>query len=238
MDSDSAQSNFDKDLIQDGYNALNLLDSLDAMDEEDDAQNSRRIIRRRRKATEEDVRRLYTKHLEMHGFPDLLDSRAPEVRYTVNRNEFTKGYYLVDGIYPEWATLVNSFKCLIEPKNLKFKRFQEAARKDVERAFGVLQGRWAILKHSARPFSINKIRRIMYTCVILHNMITEDNARNICGLEEDYLRNRENVPRRTWAERVELQDQVDREMRDRRAHHVLRNNLIEHIWTLSDDYIV
>ncbi|XP_071699222.1 uncharacterized protein [Rutidosis leptorrhynchoides] len=171
-------------------------------------------------------------------FEDLLDGRAPEVRYTINGHEFTKGYYLVDGIYPEWATLVKSFKCPLEPKNIKFKRFQEATRKDGERAFGVLQGRWAILKHPARPYSINKIRRIMYTCVILHNMITEDNERNICGLEEDYLRHQENMPRHTWQERVELQDRVDREMRDRRAHHNLRNNLIEHIWTLPDDYIV
>ncbi|XP_071694797.1 uncharacterized protein [Rutidosis leptorrhynchoides] len=121
---------------------------------------------------------------------DLLDGRAPEVRYTVNGHEFTKGYYLVDDIYPEWATLAKSFKYPIEQKNLKFKRFQEAARKDVERAFGVLQGRWEIIKHPARPFSINKIRRIMYICVILHNMITEENARNICDLEEDYLRNK------------------------------------------------
>ncbi|XP_071712528.1 uncharacterized protein [Rutidosis leptorrhynchoides] len=162
-------------------------------------------------------------------FEDLLDGRTPEGRYNVNWQEFNKGYYLVDGIYPEWATLVKSFKCPIEPKNIKFKRFQEAERKNLERAFGVLQGRWAILKHPARPFSINKIRRIMYTCVILHNMITEDNARNICDLEEDYLRNRENMSRRTWTERVELQDRMSRELRDRRAHHVIRINLIEHI---------
>ncbi|XP_071687480.1 uncharacterized protein [Rutidosis leptorrhynchoides] len=405
-DSDSAESDSDEDLIQECYNTLNLLDSLNAMDEEDEARNSRTIIRRRRlhrdridtgnrlfrdyfsdnptfpgdyfrnrfrmskslfmrighailtynsqprpdyfkffdqrynstaqlgfnifqkctsvirqlaygiapdafdeylhmgastsrdclknyckciihmfsreylrKPTEGEVRRLHAKHLEMHGFPgmlgsldcmhwswkncpvawqghyhrgdhegptimlevvasydmwiwhaffgpagsnndinvlnesdlfeDLLDGRAPEVRYTINTHKFTKGYYLVDGIHPEWATLVKSFKCPLEPKNVKFKRFQEAARKDVERAFGVLQGRWAILKHPARPFSINKIRRIMYTCVILHNMITEDNERNICDLEEDYLRERENMPRRTWTERIALQDRVD-----------------------------
>ncbi|XP_071714395.1 uncharacterized protein [Rutidosis leptorrhynchoides] len=351
-DSDSAESDSDEDLIQEGYNTLNLLDSLDAMDKEDEARNSSTIIRRHRlqrdridtgtrlyndyfsdnptfpgdyfrnryrmskslfirighailsydsqprpdyfkyfdqrydatgqlgfnifqkctsairqlaygiapdaldeKPSEEDVRRLHAKYLEMHGFPagsnndinvlneldlleDLLDGQALEVRYTIDGHKFTKRYYLVDDIYSEWATLVKLFKCPFEPKNVKFKRFQEAARKDVERAFGVLQGRWAILKHPARLFSINKIRRIIYTCVILHNMITEDNERNICDLEEDYLRERENMPRRTWTERVELQDRVDREMRDKRAHHVLRNNLIEHIWTLPDDYIV
>ncbi|XP_071709184.1 uncharacterized protein [Rutidosis leptorrhynchoides] len=53
---------------------------------------------------------------ESNLFEDLLDGRAPEVRYTINGHEFTKGYYLVNDIYPEWATLVKSFKCPLEPK--------------------------------------------------------------------------------------------------------------------------
>nr|XP_043612088.1 uncharacterized protein LOC122583779 [Erigeron canadensis] len=73
-------------------------------------------------------------------FDQLLQDRAPAVNFTVNSQQFTKGYYLADGIYPEWATLVKSFKCPMDPKTSKFKRFQESARKDVERAFGVLQG--------------------------------------------------------------------------------------------------
>lgn len=169
-------------------------------------------------------------------FRDLLEDRVPEVRFHVNGVEFRKGYYLADGIYPEWATLVKSFKCPIEEKNIKYKRFQEAARKDVERAFGVLQGRWAILKNPARPYSVNKIRRIMYTCVILHNMITEDNGRNLCPLEEDYLANPENIPQRSWSERVATRERMSRELRDRNVHHLLRDNLIEHIWNLPDNY--
>nr|XP_043632987.1 uncharacterized protein LOC122604154 [Erigeron canadensis] len=64
-------------------------------------------------------------------FDDLLQDRAPKVEFSVNGHRFGKGYYLTDGIYPEWATLVKSFKCPMDPKTTKFKRYQEAARKDV-----------------------------------------------------------------------------------------------------------
>nr|XP_043611801.1 uncharacterized protein LOC122583464 [Erigeron canadensis] len=70
----------------------------------------------------------------------LLQDNAPAVNCTANGLEFTKNYYLSDGIYSEWATLVKFFKCPMDPKTSKFKRFQESARKDLERAFGVLQG--------------------------------------------------------------------------------------------------
>lgn len=39
---------------------------------------------------------------------DVLQGRDLEVHYTINRNEYNMGYYLSDGIYPEWATFVKS----------------------------------------------------------------------------------------------------------------------------------
>ncbi|GJU47209.1 brassinosteroid insensitive 1-associated receptor kinase 1-like protein, partial [Tanacetum coccineum] len=50
-----------------------------------------------------------------------------------------KGYYLADGIYPALSTFVKTFSVAMDEKTLKFKRVQEGARKDIERAFGVLQ---------------------------------------------------------------------------------------------------
>ena len=72
-------------------------------------------------------------------FNDVLHGYAPDVQFTVNGTQYEKSYYLADGIYPEWATFVKSFTCPKDPKRMKFKQMQEAARKDVKRAFGVLQ---------------------------------------------------------------------------------------------------
>ena len=48
---------------------------------------------------------------ESDMFDDLLQDRASEVVYNVNEIQYKKGYYLADRIYPNWATLVKSFKC-------------------------------------------------------------------------------------------------------------------------------
>jgi len=56
------------------------------------------------------------------------------------------GYYLADGTYPKWSTIVQTIHESRGPKNKYFATQQESCRKDVERAFRVLQSRFAILK--------------------------------------------------------------------------------------------
>ncbi|GJT87164.1 ALP1-like protein isoform X1 [Tanacetum coccineum] len=73
-------------------------------------------------------------------FDDLLDDKAPVAPYVVNGDGFEKRYYLADGIYPQWATFVKSFTVENDAKHAYFKKRQESAQKDVEHAFGVLQG--------------------------------------------------------------------------------------------------
>ncbi|GJZ95489.1 hypothetical protein Tco_0667823, partial [Tanacetum coccineum] len=75
-------------------------------------------------------------------FDDLLDDLAHVVPYVVNRVQYRNRYYLADGIYPEWATVSSiTYGLQTDPMLTYFKQRQESARKDVERAFGVLQGR-------------------------------------------------------------------------------------------------
>src|SRR4051812_48714733 len=68
----------------------------------------------------------------------------------------------------------NYFKSIQRMKNQLFAKIQEAARKDVERAFGVLQARFAIVCGPARIWDTKTLANIMKGCIIMHNMIIED----------------------------------------------------------------
>jgi hypothetical protein len=48
------------------------------------------------------------------------------------------GYYLADGIYPQWSTFVKTISAPLEAKKKHVAKVQEACRKDVECAFGIL----------------------------------------------------------------------------------------------------
>ncbi|XP_021305553.1 uncharacterized protein LOC110431162 [Sorghum bicolor] len=107
-------------------------------------------------------------------FDNLAEGKAPEVNFSVNGHNYVMGYYLADGIYPTWATLVKSITKPMGNKRQYFAKAQEAARKMVERAFGVLQSRFAIVRGAARFWDVETLTRIMRACVIMHNMIVED----------------------------------------------------------------
>ncbi|XP_071739481.1 uncharacterized protein [Rutidosis leptorrhynchoides] len=112
-----------------------------------------------RQPTFEDVARLYNFHAQKHGLPDGTATPSP---FEVNGRRYERGYYLGDGIYPDWAMLVKTPHNPTDEPRKKIKRFQESARKNIERAFGVLQGRFAMLKNLARSIDFNEIRRHMY----------------------------------------------------------------------------
>ncbi|GJY44692.1 ALP1-like protein isoform X1 [Tanacetum coccineum] len=163
-------------------------------------------------------------------FDDLLDDIAPVAPFECIGVAFEKWYYLADGIYPQWSSFVKSFTGANSEKNALFKRKQESARKDIERAFGVLQGRWHIICQPARAWSINKLRRVMYTCIILHNMILKDQKFALTEYDQqNYICPQSNILR-TWVERCEVQRTKSKELRDKQTHAKLQRNVIEHLW--------
>ena len=163
-------------------------------------------------------------------FKRLISGDAPACNYKIMDNEYSMGYYLTDGIYPEWVTLVKSIKekngVPLTRKEAHFTKAQEAARKDIERAFGVLQARFAIVHGPARFWDKKTLMNIMKCCVILHNMILEDER----GLNLPCFY--DNVGTRVQPERnpsrIRAFLQAHREIEDATTHGRLRDDLIEH----------
>ncbi|XP_020415583.1 uncharacterized protein LOC109948082 [Prunus persica] len=176
-----------------------------------------------------------------------VNGMSPHIQYVVNENEYNLGYYLANGIYPRWATLVKMISQSDTKKKRLFAQKQEAYRKDVERAFGILQAQWAIVRGPARMWRKEQLHSIMMTSIILHNMIVEDEYEDLdaesddednCLLTSRRARARlayELEPTITYdinQDRQTISDYMVRHNRVRasQVHHNLRNDLINHIW--------
>ena len=174
-------------------------------------------------------------------FDDIYEGRAPRVTYMVNGHQYDLAYYLTDGIYPKWSTFIQSITLPQGPKAELFAKVQEATRKDVERAFGVLQARFAIVKNPALSLDKGKIGNIMRACIILHNMIVENERGgytlyDTSEFEEgessrsSHVEHINNMPTH-FGNMLGLRNHV----RDRRTHQALKNDLIENIWNKFGD---
>ncbi|CAN6684992.1 unnamed protein product [Malus baccata var. baccata] len=130
-----------------------------------------------RNPNREDLK-MFLHKADKRGFPCMIG----KFRYKVNGNRYELGYYLTDGIYPSWSTFVKSFSHPDSAKKKLFSQRQESYRKDVERAFEILQDRWAIVKGPAQFWQSEDLHSIMMTCIILHNMNVED---EYIKIEED-----------------------------------------------------
>jgi len=168
-------------------------------------------------------------------FVDQLRGEAPQVQYFVNGRQYSKPYYLADGIYPEWAVFVKSIRAPQSAEHKLFSEHQEGARKDVECAFGILQSRFCILRRPARLYEQGDLENIMLACIILHNMIIEDEK----DIEDDSFDLNEEATTSTVQPSTITQGhdpameevlQRDTEIRDREAHRQLQSDLIDHIW--------
>jgi hypothetical protein len=94
-------------------------------------------------------------------FARLVEGNAPVFNYEINDHLYNKCYYLADGIYPDWSTFVKTICEPTEEKNRRFAKRHEACGTDVERAFSVLQSRWAIVRHPARTWSTEVMSEVM-----------------------------------------------------------------------------
>ncbi|XP_013695575.2 putative nuclease HARBI1 isoform X1 [Brassica napus] len=178
-----------------------------------------------------------------HVFDDIIKGQAPQITFTVNGKKYHLAYYLTDGIYPKWATFIQSISIPQGPKAVLFAQHQEAARKDAERAFGVLQARFAIVKNPALFWDKVEIGKIMRACIILHNMIVEDERDGYSLYDvsefqqgEDTGSSHVNLDFSTYMPtNIANMMGVRTKIRDRQMHQQLKTDLVEHLWNQFGD---
>ncbi|XP_021845408.2 uncharacterized protein [Spinacia oleracea] len=151
---------------------------------------------------------------------------------------------LQDGIYPNWATFIQGFTRPQLQKHKLFADRQAHVRKDVERAFGVLQARFAIIRQPSFAYDEDILSDIMKACLIMHNMLVEDERDMYIRAdvlrryyEQDLSSSSATVnngePFEFQAGRpVNINDYLGRRvaMRNRQTHQSLKDDLIEHNW--------
>jgi hypothetical protein len=165
---------------------------------------------------------------------NMLTSAARNMHYVVNGCEYDRYYLLTDGSYPKWSCFIQSIHMPQDEKRAHFAERQEAVRKDVERCFGVLQARFAIIRNPCRHWSMAIISDIMFTCCILHNMILEDEE-IVEGLEDIIPElQADDVPMERGLTFQQLVSSTI-EIENSGTHYALRGDLIEHLWALNYD---
>jgi hypothetical protein len=116
-----------------------------------------------------------------------------------------------------------------EENKVYFTKMQESCRKDIERAFGVLQARWAVLRGPAYGWDRNRLTEIITACIIMHNMIVEN--------EGDFAGNTGFGETNSGIEPCQLIQEGCSEwvinhfdLRRQERSSTLQNDLVEHLW--------
>ena len=163
---------------------------------------------------------------------NLLRGAGVDISFEVNGHVYPRYYFLADGIYPSWACFVQPIHEPQGEMKEHFSKCQEGARKDVERAFGVLQARWEIIKNPVRQWDLGVIENIMMACIIMHNMILEDEKGLHLKPFVDLGGPSQNTPIPFTFR--DLQDGT-KEVENVETHFASRNDLIDHLWKLRGE---
>jgi hypothetical protein len=103
-----------------------------------------------------------------------VEAEAAVVPFMIKEEQFNKVFVLVDGIYPSYSRFVRGIKVPATREEKKYTSWQEGARKDVERAFGVLKNTWQFLDRPILLHDLTDISNRVVSCLLLHNILVTD----------------------------------------------------------------
>ncbi len=88
-----------------------------------------------------------------------IEEAAGVVPFSIDGEDFSNMFCLVDGIYPPYSRFVKGIKEPTLDIETKYTSWQEGARKDIERSFGVLQASFKFMNTPIQLHSPKKSRR-------------------------------------------------------------------------------
>lgn len=98
----------------------------------------------------------------------------PPCEYRIAGVRRNKPYWFCDGIYPRAPFFISSISEPVTMKEKLYASIQEAVRKDIERAFGVLQSKWNIICRPSKFMTVDIMKDVMKCAIIMHNMCVEE----------------------------------------------------------------
>lgn len=118
----------------------------------------------------------------LHEGKELSDIQFQLFEYNddgdVVSKDYSGGYVIVDNGYHDWSVTVPPFSRTNDVREIRWSRWVESMRKDVECTFGILKGRWRILKCGVRVHGVDKVDLIWLTCCALHNWLLDIDGLN------------------------------------------------------------
>ena len=87
--------------------------------------------------------------------------------------KYKGSYVIVDNGYLRWSVTVPPFKISNKQTEIRWSKWVESMRKDVECTFGIMKGRWRILKTGIRVEGVEAVDQVWLTCCALHNWLLE-----------------------------------------------------------------
>ena len=85
------------------------------------------------------------------------------------KRQYRGAWLLVDNGYLAWPTTVPPIKSTTNLSEIRFSTWLESMRKDVECTFGILKGRFRVLKTGIRLAGTESADNMFMTCCALHN---------------------------------------------------------------------
>jgi hypothetical protein len=87
-------------------------------------------------------------------------------------------YVIVDNGYLQWLCIVPPYTITSDMDEIRWSKWLESMRKDVECTFGILKGKWCILKSGICLQGVDAVDNIWLTCYALHNWLLEIDGLN------------------------------------------------------------